>query len=899
MAQVAEISEPYFPVHAHSEFSALDGIGSVKDMVVTVEDNGQPGLALTDHGNMAGCLRLYKECKKIGIVPFPGEEFYLVIDNVAPAVKGAKDSRDRRYHLGILALNERGFRALVNLSTRSHQRERFHRKPLIDTEDLSELGANYGNDVAITTGCYFGLLVQHTIAGGTVNHNDMTLRARIVLTQLKAMRFKHIFVELQNHDIDHSEGDHPFTDVELSRVLHEAALAEGLPVVIGQDSHYCDSGDKAAHDTMKEIAYLGGSGEDYKFPGDCFHLATNEWVREHWRSDAWSDAMQGHQHLLDLNTLSLPELDTYKFHVPSTGKDPQGDLARAVYAANQFDGDEYRARIDEELSVIEAKGMAGYFLLVADYMLWCRDEGIFVNARGSANGSLVCYLLGITNVDPVKWGTGFSRFLSLDRAKPPDIDVDIESNRRDDVINYIRTRYPSLIQMGTWLRLGASSEEEDKGSVFVQYHAAMRSRGTYDKNIPASELAKLRLLGNMDVRKSPGAHASGFVLPGDGLSISDYLPAMLIPSSGAMVVQCPMDDVEDAGYVKLDLLGLRSLTTMRKVMELIGKDPVTDGMEWIPDDDVAACKLLRSGVADNGVFQFEGFSTAKGARKMGVRSTDDAILALALFRPAMLGSGMTDRYLAARKAKSRELIHPTVDDLFDRTWGVPVFQEDVLALMERAGLDVSDRNDVLKAVKASNDKIVEYALSIFERIGKKFVGRATSTLGCSADDARKMWKTIMDFSDYGFNRAHATAYGLMGYRMAYLKAHHPVEFHAALLSTWAGTDKESKYVSEARRLGIQIRKPDVNASAVSWTIDPADDVLVKGLITIKGIGMSAATAIVDEREKDGVYASMESFCKRSGRAVTGVKPFLATGDWKGVALTLRDADALRSLGIRA
>lgn len=903
MPQSRTVSEPYFPVHAHSEFSVLDGMGTVRDMALTVADHGQPGLALTDHGNMAGALRLYKECRKLDITPFPGEEFYVVADATPPAEKlpkGVMDIRAQRWHLGIVALNLNGYRALIKLSSLSHSRERFWRKPLIDYSDLAELGKAHGGDVAVTTGCYFGVLIQ-TILNSPTPVDTGTA----VIRQFRSMGFQHLFVELQNHNIQHNdERAHQLGiehDLDLSAALHQIAVDTGTPVVVGQDSHYCDAYDKAAHDTMKDIAYLGGSGEDNRFPGDSFHLADTGWIKDHWLPEQWDDAMAGHQQLLDLNTLKIPELDSYKFHVPWVAKDPDTVLADKVSDAfTQHDrrGDPvYADRITEELSVIRAKGMAGYFLLVADYMQWCRDEGIFVNARGSANGSLICYLLGITNIDPVEWGTDFGRFLSLDRAKPPDIDVDIESDRREDVIAYIRSRYPELTQLGTWLRLGVTDEDTGKGSVYVQWHAAQRAKGTPQQSIPPNVMRDLKNLSLMDVRKSPGAHAGGFVLPGEGLAVSDLIPTMLIPSSGHTVTQAPMDDVEEAGYVKIDLLGLRSLSTMRRVMELIGKDPITDGMDWIPNNDREACRMLRSGQTENGIFQFEGFSTAKGARKMGVRSTDDAILALALFRPAMMNSGMTDRYLEARKTKAREVIDPTVDDLFDRTWGVPVFQEDVLELMKRSGLSVDHRNEVLKAVKASNDKIAEYALAIFDRIGKVFVRSATVTLGVSVDTARKMWRTVMDFSDYGFNRAHATAYGLMGYRMAYLKAHHPLEFMAALLETWAGTTKEAQYIKEARRMGLKIRRPDVNLSGVSWCIDRSDGVLVKGLVTIKGVGYRVAEAIVDERQ-NGDYVSLDDFCKRSG--VTGSKPLLKDPtDWKGTMLVLRDASALRTLGVTA
>lgn len=880
------ISSDYFAVHAHSEYSVLDGMGSVADMVDRVSRLGQPAMALTDHGSMAGCIRLYKECTKAGIAPFPGIEAYVVSDVTEP------DGRERRFHLGLLALDFEGYKALVALSSRSNHPDRFHRRPLIDQDDLRTLGKDHGQHVAVTTGCYFGMVVQALLEGDEVGKRKIAWLQSI---------FPNLFVEVQNHGITHDDGT---TDAALAMRLLDIAADLGLPVVLGQDSHYCEASHQPVHDLMKSICYFG-EDEDAGFPGGPYHLASTGALRRAWSSEQWATIEEGHGHLLDLNRVRLPALDDYRFHVPAVSTTPDSTLKRLAKRGlgdAGFDGHSgYEARVKHELEVVKAKGFANYFLEVYEIVTWCKKQGIFIDARGSANGSLVCYLLGITTVDPIQWSCDFSRFLSLDRAKPPDIDLDVESDRRDDLIDYVRSRHPTMVQIGTYGRIGITEtpDGEEKGSVYVQYAAAKRKRyGHYD-GIAPEDRPYLEALGDMDVRKSAGRHAGGFVLPGAGLPIEDYIPTMLVggKKNGHTVTQPTMDDVEDCGYVKLDILGVKQLSTMRRCMELIGKDPVRDGMTWIPDDDKKACTVLRSGVAGNGVFQFEGYSTAIGAKQMKVQNTQEAIFCIALFRPAMMLSGMTDRYLAARASKQREHRgHPAIDRIMDDTWGVPVFQDQVIEMMRVVGLPVDELNALLKAVKASNDKIAEYAQQTFDRVYPIFTRCTMKNLGVDRDTSDRIWQTVMEFSDYGFNRSHATNYGIRGYRMAYLKSHYPTEFMAATLSTWTGTDKEAKYIKEARRTKMVVGRPDVNKSEVLWTSDGPLK-LRRGLLSIKGVGASAAEAIVAERQANGPYADVDDFSARlPAKQVTGVND-LPKGDLKGTCKVLVEAGAFRSLGV--
>lgn len=877
----------YFPVHAHSHFSWLDGMGTIKDMVDRVVDLDQPALALTDHGVMSGCIRLYKECMKVDIAPFPGEEFYLVTDSQD------KDQRERRFHVGLLALDQKGYEALVKLSSFSHTRARFHRKPLIDLGDLKAFGQEFGEHVALTTGCFFGLPIS------MLRQEDDDTARRAVL--MLASAFPHTFVELQNHDVVDDDHD----DYEIVDTMFGIAHDLSLPVVAGQDSHYCEAGHKDAQDMMKEIGYHGTDGDDFKFPGDSFHMAEAEWVAEHYEQRQWDAIEEGHAALLDLNRLKIPELDTYKFYVPHVAIGNQNHaLKRAAelgLSKLHLDVvDTYQRRLKYELGVIEQLDFADYFLLCKEVTDWCRSNGVIVNTRGSANGSLVCYAMGITNVDPLEWKTDFRRFLSLDRRKPPDIDLDVESGRRSDVIDHLRVKFPTLVQIGTYGRLGMQLDPEtgeEKGSLVQQYAAAKRRRDQWTGKIDPDDEYAMQLLNEMEVYRGPGTHAGGLVLPSDELPIAKLLPTMLIASSNTTVTQPPMDDVEDAGYTKLDLLGLRSLETISKCVAMIGKTRGEFG--WIPWDDKKTCTTLRSG-RTMGIFQFEGPSTQRGARKMKVASTMDAVFALALFRPALMNGGQTERYLQARETGKSILVPALIHPILDDTFGVPVFQEQVIDIMRAVSLDEGMLNELLKAVKASNHNIAR-AEQVMKQVAPRF-RKAGVGAGMTLEESKYAWRLIQEFSDYGFNRAHATSYGHMSYRSAYLKTHYPLEFMTATLDTWAGTPKERQYVQEARRLGFAIVKADVNHSGVSWAMDTGrgKPSIRRGLVTIGGVGPAAAECIAEERENIGPFKSVEDMIERlPARPVTGGKDWEKTGELAGIYRKLADAGALRSIGVES
>ena len=475
---------------------------------------------------MSGVFQLYRACHNHGILPFPGVEAYLVDD---------LDQKDgKRYHVTLLALTTDGYKTLVGLCSQSHHRENYHYKPRIGLSDLAEL-AHHGKTVgmACLTGCFFGRVQQ-----ALVTHGD---KEATRIAKMLAGWFPHTYVEVQHHNTDHGE-DFGWTDDDLAVSLYEIAEKVGRPTIITQDCHYCDKAHKPLHNMMKNMAYSGDAG-DYEFPGDSYHMASTSWVRKHYRDDlakVWDASQESYTDLLHHHKLVLPMLDTYAYHVPALVKDPMSKLKRVSERQLKdamLDGvPEYVARLDEELSTIRKLGMADYFLLVHEYVMWCEDEGILVMARGSAAGSLICFLLGITQVNPIQWNLTFDRFLTPDRIRPPDIDLDIEDVRRDDVVEYLSSKF-GIIQIGTYNRLGYD-EETGRGGLFVQYISGMRKKlgdkfarqlgavqNLHDLDkIRPDDANLLRGLADVPVRRSPGAHAAGFVVSAEDHQIADWIP---------------------------------------------------------------------------------------------------------------------------------------------------------------------------------------------------------------------------------------------------------------------------------------------------------------------------------------------------------------------------------------
>lgn len=935
MAQILKDSK-FIHVHAHSHFSALDALSHVPAMVDTAAKDGNPGLGLTDHGNMAGAVQLYKACMKRRIKPYIGIEGYLIDPARTDWEQPEKKSPPvQRYHFGMLALTERGYKGLVKFSSLSHTRPRFNRFPRHSISDLLEFGDEYGDDVMMTTGCFFGLIQQNIALG----HTDMASR----YIGMFAHKFPNLFVEVQNHNICHEETDDGIEyaiedDAEIVDELFDIADEFSLPILATQDSHYLKQREKKAHTLMKSMVY---SSQEDGFPGDSFHLASAEWVAEHYTQKQWDQIEESFDHLDSLWDLHIGPLDNYKIHVPTVSKTPNIDIKRACQKRLRelkLDKDPRYIKQDRyERDVIKQLGMGNYFVIVADGVKWCQDRQIMVESRGSANGSLVCYLLGITQVDPLERGGMFERFLSYDRTKPPDIDIDIEDEGRGLLLDYWLTKY-GAVQIGTWGLLGTSFDKEtgeEKGSVVQTWITSKRreceqiakrwaekqeerfgerpkapeivayGRGVFAKKyghvtgiedvkqIAPQDYDALRALSKLEPYKSYGTHAGGVLLSGDDIKIEDYIPTMLVASSDTRVTQYSMDDVEAFGLLKMDVLGQTSLRMMKLCQSLMGHSDPTD-FSWIQDDDPDACRLLRDGRTKTGIFHFEGYTKAKGGREMKVKSTEDAIMVQALYMPGAMESGQTADYIKRRfSAQARKQItylSPEFEKALTRTYGTVIFQEQVLEVMRNFGLDTATINTAFGILKDSGRGSAERNRDRIKQVRPTFDAK----VGASGLDPDKAWDFLAGFASYGFNRAHASGYGIRSYRTAYLKAHYTVEFMTALLQVWAGRDKERDYVREARRLGIRILPADVNVSGALWTMDPdRPGVIRKGLLSISGIGDKAAAQIAAEAP----FKSIDDMIARTpGRAMTGGKKWLETGEWSGILKVLKDAEALESLG---
>lgn len=881
-------SPRYWSAHTHSRYSVNDALPEVKHIVARAHELGQKGLALTDHGNMAGSIELYTECAKVGIKAFPGSELYFVPD----MEQYKRDYRNKhlkaqRYHLGVMAYTSAGYEHLVRLSTASHAN--FFHKPTVDWRVLSQLADDEQlGGLAITTGCHFGYLVQQLM-----HHGEDA--AKRYLYQLQAYFKDSVYVEVQNHHITHEEEG--WTDEVVADVLVGLARELGLPVVITQDSHYVGDRDRGDHEALKRLVAFGPDPDDAVFPGDGFHMVDDRWMREHHRADTYQRGVEGLDDLLDRHDLRIGVLDSYAYSVPQIVHDPQevlrGRIGEQLLSRSTLNR-AHEQKVFEELQVIETAGMSGYMVLVAQVCDWMRQHSILYQTRGSAAGSMVCWLLGISNLDPIKWDLRFERFLSSDRTKPPDVDLDMAHDRRQELVDWLNTKFVAH-QIGTWAKYSIDKEDAEKGSLLVRYFATKNKQGadvgTFE-DIPVEDRAMLERLSKRKLFKGMGTNAAGVVLTSTREEFDRLVPlAWMVRSSGdsGFVTQYGKDDIEALGLVKLDVLGSKTLTVMERTMANLGLDP--GKLDDIQFGDKPTFNLMRSGKTD-GVFQLEGNSTKWGLRDLKPTKIEDIIAAMALFRPAAMKTGGTKAFID-RKHKRKDVPrrHSLLAPIVAPTYGVLLYQEQVIDMLRALGMGADDLTKFLKAVKASNKEINDAA----EVIGgyQAWIQARCREEGFNEEDLRFLDEAIAGFAEYGFNRAHASVYGITAYRCAYLAARHPVEFHAALLGVAAGTEKEAKYLAVTRKRGVRILKADVNISGATYSVDGRAGAVRRGLLAIHGVGSKSAEVLAGQAP----YRSVQDLIDRTpNQPITGGKDYRGDrADLGGVLRALQDAGALDSL----
>jgi DNA polymerase-3 subunit alpha len=872
---------------------------TVQAIVAKVAAMGQRAVGVQDHGNMAASVELYQACMKYGVTPFPGSEMYFVPDTAQyRAQRTAKrEGREKAqmFHMGVSAYTTEGYENLVNLSTLSHHNH-FH-KPLVDYQMLAQLaedGRTAG--LAINTGCYFGYLAQMVVS----DHED---EAKQFLYTMSEWFPDSVYVEIQNHNITHDED---MDDDRLADALVQLADGSGHPVVITQDSHYLDPADKADHDGLKRLVAFGPDPDDAVFPGDGFHVADAGWIADHHGERRLARGVEGLADLLGRHTLTIPVLDSYSYSVPEVVDNPQKAMEARCRAAleGMFAPQQpklrYALQLTEELKVIEASGMAGYMMLVSQVTDWLRSEDIMFQTRGSAAGSIVCWLLGISNVDPIKWNLRFERFLSKDRTKPPDVDLDVAHDRRDELIAMLDTRFTAH-QIGSWATYSLNETvdvdgDTQRGSLRVRYFTAAGKKdegATTWAEVPQADRDMLQSLSDRHLYKGMGTNAAGIVLTSTQEEFDRLVPMawMSRGNSGGFVTQYSKDQIEALGLVKLDALGLKTMTVLDRTMRLLD-EPIAH-ITNIEYNDAHAFNLIRSGGTE-GIFQLEGRATMWGLKDLEPTSIKDVIAAMALFRPAPMNTGATRAFIARKHKKAalpqrHELIMKVTKD----TYGIMLYQEQVIDLLRGLGMDADNLTTFLKAVKASN-RDIGAAGDVIESY-QQWITHACEQIGMTADDQAYLHDAIAGFAEYGFNRAHATVYGITAYRVAYLAARHPLQFHTALLGVASEGDgkKESRYLRATKRRGLRVLAPDINISGATYTIDEQRGAVRKGLQSVDGVGYISATKLESLQPFEGLDDLVE---RAATAAVSGHKEYDGTPEsLTGILNKLWESGALANL----
>lgn len=830
----------FLHLHVHSEYSLLDAMGRVDELAAEAARQKMRALALTDHGVVSGTIKFYRACQEVGIKPILGAELYVAQDSRFSRDPAAARSS---YHLVVLAQNEEGWRHLLTLVNRAHT-EGFYYKPRVDLALL----ADHSSGLVALSACESGEVQRLLLA----NHVQEAKKAAGRLAEIFPRRF---YLELQDHGLDKNR--------ELIR--RQLRLAEDLhlPVVATADVHYLRPEDAEPHQVLINIQAGKKLTEPdaRSFEGRDYHFLTAQEMYEKFREipEALANTLQ----IAESCELRLSFDQRLLPRFPTEGCSPQEELERRAWEGARLRyGDDLpppvRERLSYELSVIGGMELAPYFLIVADFVNYARRQGIPVGpGRGSAAGSLVAYCLGITQVDPLKFGLLFERFLNPERMSLPDIDIDFCMRRRDEVLAYVAEKYGQdhIAQIGTFDRMASRSVIRDVARVLnLPYERADHIAKLIPFGLPLAQaleqVPKLRTIREEEPKlfaiamklegllRNASTHAAGVVIAPEQLE--KFVPLMRLPDD-QFVTQFDMHDLEALGLLKMDFLGLRNLTLLSDVQELVRKHKdINIQLESIPLDDPATYELIRSG-ATTGVFQLESPGMRALIRRLEPTEFPDLIAILALYRPGPLESGMVDDYIE-RKHGRQPVVYPheRVREILAETYGLPIYQDQVMLMAQKlAGFSLAEADQLRKAMGKKKPEVMA-------KMRDKFLAGCIQN-GLTEGEAEAIFADIEKFASYAFVKAHAAAYAFITYWTAYFKAHFPTEFMAALLtSVQDNMDKVSAYIEECRGMGIEVLPPDVNESDVGFT--PVGEGKIRfGLGAIKHVGESAVAAILSAR----------------------------------------------------
>ncbi len=889
-------------LHLHTEFSLLDGLSRIPDVMDRVAALGQNSVAITDHGALYGAIDFYKEARVRGIKPIIGLEAY-----VAPGSRHKKaDSRSNPggpsgnyYHLTLLAKDEAGYRNLIQLSTKSHL-EGFYYKPRMDKELLAE----YGKGIIALSGCPSGEMHRLLSEG----REDEARQLAGFFSDV----FDGFYLEVMQHD-------EPDINAECARVLAgltRLSKTMQIPLVATNDSHYTAPEDHSIHDVLLCIGTnttVNDPKRQLKMNDHGYYVKSEAEMLALFPEHA--EAITNTQLIADQCNL---QFDFGRMHLPEPeiphGLTPHEHLTRLARAGLNrkypLASEEVRARLQYELDVVEKTGFTNYFHVVHDIAEFCKREKIMLGVRGSAAASVILYVLDVTFIDPLALRLVFERFLHVDRKEPPDVDFDIPDDRREQVIRYVAEKYgyDRVAQIITFGTMGAKAAIRDTGRALgMPYgdvdrvarlvpnalHMTLAKAldespdlaGAYevDANVRSLVDTAQRLEG---VARHASTHAAGVVISRDPLA--DFVPLQR-PTRGdessIPTTQFAMAQVAEIGLLKMDFLGLANLTILRRAVENIeSSHRVTIDLTALPDGDPKTFDML-SGGDTFGVFQLESPGMRRAIQELRPSSVSELVALVALYRPGPMQH--IGSYCRAKHDRSLvKYPHADLADILDETYGVIVFQDQVLLVMQKfAGYELKDADAVRKAM---SKKIA----ALMQAEGEKFIAAAVAN-GYSQGEARAVFDLIEPFAGYAFNKAHSACYGTIAYQTAYLKANYPHEYMTAVLSSAGAHERIAEAVAECVRLGIAVRPPDVNRSAVTFELQHVDDdihterltperglsardssaksgqsaappasAIVFGLATVKNVGYGAAEGIVAAREEGGPFTSIEDFTKR-------------------------------------
>jgi DNA polymerase III subunit alpha len=870
---------PFVHLHCHSHYSLLDGASPIEGLVERAKELGMSALAITDHGNLHGALEFYRAAKDVGINPIIGYEAY-----IAPASRFQKDAagmKEASYHLTLLAQNKTGFKNLVKLASSAFL-EGFYFKPRIDKELLEA----HSEGIICLSGCVSGEFSRAILE----RHGDMPdlTPARDIAAWFHRVFGDRYFIEIQNNGL------------EIQQIAMQGAVQVanrmGIPLVATSDAHYIRREDAEAQDVLLCIntGKFRTDKQRMRMEGDQFYLRSGEEMfaalPDHEEALRQSQLIADTVNIqLDLGVRHFP---TYKLPPEKTAQDMLYELCVSGLT-ERYAGDAERCpdgqlaadvmdRLNFELSVINKLGFANYFLIVWDFVRYARERGIPATARGSGVGSLVAYGLYLSHVCPLKYDLLFERFLDESRKEAPDIDIDFCKDRRGEVITYVKDKYgeANVAQIGTFGTLAARAAIRDVGralgwpiprvdalvamvpqelgiTIEKAIGASADLKKSFDTDPEARELLNLAMKVE-GLARNVGTHAAAVVIADRPLV--EYVPLARVQNKDEIITQWHMNDVEAAGLLKMDFLGLGNLTTLAKAVDLIEQttgervDPYK-----FPLDDAATFALLCRGET-KGIFQLESGGIRDLLQKMKPDHFRDIIATNALYRPGPLEGGMVDDYLQVKHGRKEAIYpHPVMKDVLQETHGVMVYQEQVMRILNRlGGIPLPDAYSCIKAISKKKLKVIA-------KYREEFIAGSIEK-GLDKGTAAELFDMIEKFAGYGFNKSHSTAYALIAYMTAYLKAHYPLEFMSALLSgdidgrNFKKKDALVEHLEDCRRMGIEVALPDVNSSEADFTVSPGK--IHFGLCAIKGCGRAASEALVAARRAGGPFRDIFDFCER-------------------------------------